>query len=1155
MAAPRKNGKNKLPGVPSNPVTNPPTPHDVANYKADMQSALIPMVGLTQATEQDITGMARAQLGQPQAALMMARNDIQAANLARLQPALEAVAGAERDVQTQAMGVMGDVIATAQSADPAFPGALQIAQQIYPQAAAGTFAGPDPNCLAQVAGAAMTGQQSCAASNPLGGQGYADCIAGVQAGTAQGTTACNQGSPGGFTVSGGSGGSNKPAGGSGGGGTAGQTGGASGPPVNPPAVPGGPTFQEVYFPQNPNPLLPGCPPDQYHDKTGACVPLPQWVLDERGGYTTPAPTPFPSPPQPATSTGIGKAGPEIVKPPRPAPRPTPQPIPPAPGQGGGSGGGSAGGVVQPPQGGVQPGPIPGPGETSPPVSTPSQGGPAAPESGLANVPSAGTLPTNPIPTPQQLLDADFQGMLNIVDQLGRQPGGATNEEMAAAVQAATGRDTYVTDQNTACQPGYQGMLGAHWYGEDDPANICVQITQPTGGIVNQPPGFFPTAPNTRAVESVCTLPPSFAISDWDISRFLSVMIGLRTPDGKAVEQTEGDGDNKKSNYVYNLIAGFFRNATDEVSTIIAKLIGGQGCNDPNYIRYQLTRMVADFVSKWVGDGLEAMGQRNTQAARNLCPSMLPSPDNAIEAYLANQIDLATALCWSRAGNQTENEWRRMIDARRSRLDTNSALVAWRRGLINDNDIVTYLRGLGYTDLTDIAILGKLTEQVPPSSDLVTFMTRDVEDNNIVQRFGLDADFNLKFADKVKEWAYQQGVSEEYMRRVWRAHWSIPSPTQLFEFWHKLRHDPKYNANGELEADVKQALEQQDILPFWIPRYLDSSYRVPTRVDTRRMFNNGDISRDQVFLIYTQGGYSDPVAESLTKFAESERRKAWLKRPEVKQYATGLISRAELQRLLTAAGVDAPTVQAAIDKGDWDRKIERRKQCHAAWRKRYLSGELSRDEVLKNLIQDGLDVGAATEITEGWSCEKKQRTKTIPAAEACRLYTEGIITEADYFTRLTNVGYSSKDAVAILADCNLKLMAKRTAAQEKEMKRLTAAQKKLEQAAKQSVAQQEKVATQQRQALDKARSLAKVRRNLVLEAAFALSPKLEIDPGDAVELVEATARLVGERTAVPYDTILQAGPDVAKAAAVTDAASLANHWTAVSTSVAPISGNP
>ncbi len=74
----------------------------------------------------------------------------------------------------------------------------------------------------------------------------------------------------------------------------------------------------------------------------------------------------------------------------------------------------------------------------------------------------------------------------------------------------------------------------------------------------------------------------------------------------------------------------------------------------------------------------------------------------------------------------------------------------------------------------------LAEPIPPIADLITMAVREAFSPDVAIRFGQYEDFPEPFAD----YARQKGMTEEWAKRYWAAHWNLPSPQQGFAMLHR-----------------------------------------------------------------------------------------------------------------------------------------------------------------------------------------------------------------------------------------------------------------------------------------------------------------------------------------------------------------------------------
>lgn len=253
------------------------------------------------------------------------------------------------------------------------------------------------------------------------------------------------------------------------------------------------------------------------------------------------------------------------------------------------------------------------------------------------------------------------------------------------------------------------------------------------------------------------------------------------------------------------------------------------------------------------------------AINSLCNTGQLDPDKAIAAWLAGSVtDRQLATHWKIAGYCNEALERYKIAAKSKPVPLQLSLMR-RRKMISDSEYDQGMRRLGYLDRSETENLHTLTESIPTLSDIIRLMVRDADDETIAQSFGTDSQFDQKFGGQLKEWAEWQGIPEKFVKYAWRAHWSIPSPTQLYEMYHRLRFDPKFGGPDNFLKDVKSALVQQDILPFWIDKLLAVSFRPLARVDVRRAYDIGALDEKAVEKSYLDLGYSDDNAKVLKDF--------------------------------------------------------------------------------------------------------------------------------------------------------------------------------------------------------------------------------------------------------------------------------------------------
>jgi len=298
------------------------------------------------------------------------------------------------------------------------------------------------------------------------------------------------------------------------------------------------------------------------------------------------------------------------------------------------------------------------------------------------------------------------------------------------------------------------------------------------------------------------------------------------------------------------------------------------------------------------------------------------------------IDEATAVNLGRLNGRCDDTTRVLLDAGQSRLSPGEVVDAYRRKAIDRGRAEAELRARGYLRTDALETYLATSRFIPGPSDLVRFLVRDAFDEaGVVREFDLDAEFDAKWPESGpgREFADAFGVEREVLKYFWRAHWSIPSPTQLSEFWKRLRPgepvDPDRarrigltdvipswspRANPELQVTSDQidlALGQQDILPYWRDKFRAVQFNPLTRVDARRAYDIGVLGVDDIYESLIQGGYREADALVLTEFAVKEKNLGIRSSEPAKLFIGGLASEDETRIELTDLGFDS----GAIDR--------------------------------------------------------------------------------------------------------------------------------------------------------------------------------------------------------------------------------------------------
>lgn len=620
---------------------------------------------------------------------------------------------------------------------------------------------------------------------------------------------------------------------------------------------------------------------------------------------------------------------------------------------------------------------------------------------------------------------------------------------------------------------------------------------------------------------------------------LSEVFGLRDANGQIRLPFTGVDAYTPWGIIANNAIGYFNTLADQLLKVVDQVLIGSGCAGGQQVALSAADVILGLFNKYIADGLHNYQVPIKQQKNYLCPVELPDPVQSAQAWYGNTIGDDTLECWVRAAGYRFPEFKKFIDANRMKFPLFQIGSLFLRGKLTQQELSDRVRELGMTNGTEADELIELLKVIPTPSDLIRFMTRDTDDAALVNRFGMDTDFQDKFGQQIQEWSKASGVSEEYMRHVWRAHWSIPSPGQLFEMLHRKVTVDANNPHEITLDDVKAALQQQDILPYWVDAFIEIAYRPLTRIDAKRAFAIGTLDREGLVKAFLDLGYNDDNAEVMAAFNEKQALIAFTKSPTIVKFASGLLSEAQFEEELKLQGARDDIVPTLREKALTLASSLTRKECIAALKKRYMTGDINRVDLQSELISMSIPADIAQNIVKAFDCAKSATGREIPAGQLAGLYSEGIISASDMTKRLQNIGYAYEDAVLLTrrtVAANQRRIDKAEAQAIREQER---EQNRIERQQMQAANQAIRNANRQARALQNMQRVTRLREKRLLEAGKNYSTHAKESFSDAVVFVKSLYRtLIGQSFWLP-DEIVGAIVTVSQVKTVTDNAAFAS----------------
>ena len=147
----------------------------------------------------------------------------------------------------------------------------------------------------------------------------------------------------------------------------------------------------------------------------------------------------------------------------------------------------------------------------------------------------------------------------------------------------------------------------------------------------------------------------------------------------------------------------------------------------------------------------------------------------------------------------------------------------------------------------------LTKMIPPASDLITMCVREVFDPE--RRKAL---LIIPTPKEFKIYMKKKGFDEFWSDSYWAMHWVLPPVEHLNEMFHR----------GVIDFETwKRYMILHDYMPEAVPWYEKIIYVPFTRVDVRRMYEEGVLTYDDVVKAYKDLGYDDEKAKKLAMWIQ------------------------------------------------------------------------------------------------------------------------------------------------------------------------------------------------------------------------------------------------------------------------------------------------
>jgi len=393
---------------------------------------------------------------------------------------------------------------------------------------------------------------------------------------------------------------------------------------------------------------------------------------------------------------------------------------------------------------------------------------------------------------------------------------------------------------------------------------------------------------------------------------------------------------------------------------------------------------------------------------------------AFEAYRRNEISEQEFINRLEKGGLKEEDAKIAEALTHTLVGSGELLELFRRNNIDEVDYLNEMRRLGYQP-EEIDKISTLVEFLPPVQDVLRFLVREVFTPDIREEFGLDDNF----PEAALEPLGRLGIGDQLARDYWAAHWDLPSIQLGFQMLHRTEE------TKVTDEDLDLLLRAKDVMPYWREPIKAVSYKVPSRVDVRRLYRVGVIDREQVKKNYLRLGYAETDAEGLTEFTVQEYAPEStiddnpftnrLRNAATGLYLKGDITEEELGSVFAGLGLSEEAAQLFVDDAEFQRTAKLADAIRDKTRDLYINGYWTKERTIEELAKAGFTGNAISRQFQIWDLERNYKLereedkneRELTKTDTLGAYRDKIIDRPIALQLLETLGYEAEEAEVLI----------------------------------------------------------------------------------------------------------------------------------------------
>jgi hypothetical protein len=382
----------------------------------------------------------------------------------------------------------------------------------------------------------------------------------------------------------------------------------------------------------------------------------------------------------------------------------------------------------------------------------------------------------------------------------------------------------------------------------------------------------------------------------------------------------------------------------------------------------------------------------------------------------------------------------IIDAKRPLLEADQIRQIFLRGLIDRPQHDAFMAQHGFTqDRIDKMV--NLYYIIPGPADLIHMGIRNVFDPQIVERFQLSQDSPPEFFKA----AAMQGISRDWALKFWEAHWIVPGIDEAFRMYQRVVDNPLepdadeltlldgtkvYNIIGQKTLSL--FLKDKDVPPYYREKITQTAYHPLNRIDVRRMFSVGSLTKAGVQRAYLNLGYSPPNALLLADFVE--KFYAQTKKDKAQPIIDGL--RKRILALYEQEKLDYSDAAFALSDLNFTKEeadlflaetklvqqAEDAQAREAGIGRIYVRGFITAEDTRSRLQRAKVPDAAIARLLAKWDLEKElhqdtehfHKVRDLTKAEVTEAYKDQLMTGKDAAALYESLGYPTNESQMLIS---------------------------------------------------------------------------------------------------------------------------------------------